>query len=312
MLKINQVSQAFKDNVVLDNVTFTAEKGEIIGLVAPNGTGKTTLLNIIMNFLKPDKGSVSIKGEIDYSSKKKEIKMHQHISFLPELEHLYGELSGLEHLNFYARMWKGNIKDVPDIVKSLRMDNYVKNRVQTYSLGMRQRLCFSMLLAADTEVMLMDEVMNGLDPDNVNLLTSMLIELKKKGKTILIASHLLDNLDLYADRVLFLKDGDIVLEKKEQVDNPRDELFIKVHLTSDQYKEIKQNFSFPEGTRYIADKLLCVPLVDLSEDEVGMWTTSFVKNGHYNVTIGEIGTSEWYDEFYNKKEQTQEIETKTS
>lgn len=302
MLKIRQVSQAFKDNIVLDEVTFTAEKGEIIGLVAPNGTGKTTLLNIIMNFLRPDKGSVSIDDTIDYSSKKKEIKMHQHISFLPELEHLYGELTGLEHLKFYARMWKGTTKHVNDIVERLHMGHYVKNRVQTYSLGMRQRLCFSMLLAADTDVMLMDEVMNGLDPDNVNLLTNMLIELKKNGKTILIASHLLDNLDLYADRVLFLKNGDIVLEKKEQVENPRDELFIKVSIPSDKYKHLKQQTSFPEGTRYISDKLLCLPIKDLSEDEVGIWTSFFIKKELYTVTIGEIGTSEWYDEFYNKEE----------
>lgn len=299
MLKIRQVSQSFGKKVILDKVSFTANKGEIIGVVAPNGTGKTTLLNIIMNFLKPDNGHVELEDGTNYKSKKNEIKMHQHISFLPELDDLYGELTGLEHLKFYARLWNHSTEKVKSIIDQLKMGHYVKNQVQTYSLGMRQRLCFAMLLAADTEVLLMDEVMNGLDPDNVALLTGILIELKKQGKTILIASHLLDNLDLYADRVLFLKDGKIILEKKESSVDPREDLYLKTSISKDDYERLKENNSFPEGTKYLANKRLILPISKLTEDEVGKWVSFFISKGYTEVSIAEIGTGEWYEEFYN-------------
>ena len=104
MLKINNVNKSFGDKVVLKGVDFEAAPGEIIGLVAPNGTGKSTLLNIMMNFISPDSGKVSIKDQYDYSSKKNEIKMHEHLTFLSELNDFYAELSGVEHLKLYSKM----------------------------------------------------------------------------------------------------------------------------------------------------------------------------------------------------------------
>lgn len=302
MLTIHQLSKSFKDKEVLDNISFVAEKGEIIGLVAPNGTGKTTLLNIIMNFVQPDSGKVSVENRYDYSSQKNEITMHKHISFLPEMDDLYEELNGLDHLKLYARIWNNNTERVWQIVDSLNMEDYVKKTIRTYSLGMKQRLCFAMLLAADTEIMLMDEVMNGLDPDNVRLLTEVLIELKKQDKTILVASHLLENLELYADRVLFFKDGKIILEQREHAENKKDDLYIKIELTLKEYSELGKEISFPENHQFIALKTLCLSIADMSEIEIGSWISFFVERKMYSLSIGEIGISEWYSEFYRHNE----------
>lgn len=296
MLRINGITQAFGENLVLDDINLTINKGEIVGLVAPNGTGKTTLLNILMNFIRPDKGQVTYNEKLNYSSKRKEIKMRRHVSFLPEIDDLYQELTGMEHISYYARLWKKSTKEVDSIVERLGMGYYVKNPVRTYSLGMRQRLCFAMILSADTDVMLMDEVMNGLDPDNVNLLTEELIQLKGKGKIIIIASHLLNNLDLYSDRVLFLKDGQIVLEKTHESHD--DTPYIKATLTTDQYEALKEYRSFPENTRYISDSILCVPTRQMSPEEIGEWISFFYKNGHTHTTVGPIGSSEWYSDLY--------------
>lgn len=299
MLKIENVSIAFKEKVILDDVSFTVEKGEIIGLVAPNGTGKSTLLNIIMNFVHPDKGRVVIDGKYDYSSSKKEIKMHQYLSFLPEMNDLYSELNGLEHLKLYARMWGHDTKRISGITERLNMDHYVKKPVHTYSLGMKQRLCFAMLLAANTEIMLMDEVMNGLDPDNVALLTEILFELKQSGKIVLIASHLLDNLDLYADRVLFLQDAKIVLEDKDHSPESKEKKYIKVALAPERYHSVSKSAALPEGTVYIAEKTLCIPIRELNDPDISKWVTFFLDGGDFDLTIGDIGTAEWYEEFYN-------------
>lgn len=302
MLKITNINKTFGDKIVLKGVDFEATPGEIIGLVAPNGTGKSTLLNIIMNFLSPDSGRISIKDKYDYSTKKNEIKMHEHLTFLPELNDLYEELSGVEHLKLYSKMWKKDTKRIREITARLKMDHYVKKPVRTYSLGMRQRLAFAMVLAADSEIMLMDEVMNGLDPDNVSLLTEILIELKAQGKIILIASHLLDNLDLYADRILFFRDGNILLETRDRVDDPLEDTFIKVPLTTNRYNELKQQVAFPEKSQFIAEKILAIPLASLNKEEVSQWMSFFIDAGELNITIGQIGTAEWYEEFYNTKE----------
>lgn len=296
MLKLKNISKAFGENVVLDNLSLDVQSGEIIGLVAPNGTGKTTLLNIIMNFLNPDEGQVSY-DKLDYSSKKKEIKMRKHIAFLPEIDDLYQELTGIEHINYYARLWNGSTKRVSDIIDRLGMNHYVKNPVRTYSLGMRQRLCFAMIRAADTPVMLMDEVMNGLDPDNVKLLTDELIQLKEQGKMILIASHLLGNLDLYADKVLFLKDGTFTLETLELSED-----YIKVRASEEIYYSLQMEKAFPDGTQFIAKHLLCVPVKEMDPDILGDWTSYFYQKGLSDLTIGKIGSSEWYKEHYTQSE----------
>lgn len=296
MLQLKNISKAFGENTVLDQLSLTVQSGEIIGLVAPNGTGKTTLLNIIMNFIDPDEGQVAY-DKLDYSSKKKEIKMRQHIAFLPEIDDLYQELTGLEHITYYARLWNGSTKSVKAIIDRLRMNHYVKNPVRTYSLGMRQRLCFAMIRAANTPVMLMDEVMNGLDPDNVKLLTDELIQLKEQGKMILIASHLLDNLDLYADKVLFLKDGTYTLETLELSED-----YIKVRATEEAYQSLQLEKRFPDGTQFIAKHLLCVPVKGMDSDTLGDWTSYFYKKGLSDITIGKIGSSEWYKEHYTQSD----------
>lgn len=302
MLKITNINKSFGDKVVLKGVDFEAVPGEIIGLVAPNGTGKSTLLNIMMNFLSPDSGKVTIKNNYDYSTKKNEIKMHEHLTFLPELNDLYEELSGIEHLKLYSKMWKKDVSRIEKITQRLKMDHYVKKAVRTYSLGMRQRLAFAMILAADSEIMLMDEVMNGLDPDNVSLITEILIELKAQRKIILIASHLLDNLDLYADRILFFRDGNILLETRDKVDEPLEVTFIKVPLTKNRYDELRQQVTFPKDSQLIAEKILAIPLAELSKEDISKWMNFFIDEGELNITIGQIGTAEWYEEFYNANE----------
>lgn len=300
MLKVNNIYKTYGNNTILKQVTFEAHAGEIIGLVAPNGTGKSTILNIIMNFTSPDSGIVSILDKFDYSTKSMEIKMHQYLSSLPELNDLYEELNGYEHLKLYAKIWKTDLKYIEEIINDLKMHNYVKKPVRTYSLGMRQRLAFAMLLAADTDIMLMDEVMNGLDPDNVAIITDILIRLKTQGKIILIASHLLDNLDLYTDRILFFRDGNIILETKDFDKDKINKTFIKVNLTKQDYLRLNDITKFPDSSNYIGNRVLAIPIKNLSRQDISEWIHFFLDQNIFNVTIGQIGTSEWYEEFYNK------------
>lgn len=298
LLELKKVSKAYKDNKVLDKIDFSAEKGEIIGLVAPNGTGKTTLFNVIGNFLKPDSGTVVVNGKYQYKTEKDEVKIHKQLVSFPEQHDLFEELSGRDHIKLYANLWTGTTKHVQGIIDYLQMNSYVNRKVSTYSMGMRQRLCFAMMDAADTPIMLMDEVMNGLDVENVNLLSNRLIEMKKADKLIFVASHLLANLDIYSDRVLYLKGGKFIHEQNMHHTNDD---YLKVDMTTAQYETLKSEYSLPEGHLFIAHHLLCIPLKGMDFKKQTDWITAILEKSYTNVSVGPLGTVDFYERYYHEE-----------
>lgn len=211
MIELQQITVQFGTKQVLQNISMTFHKGEIIGLVAPNGTGKSTLMNVMMNYVKPHQGRVILQEKWQYTTKKNEVYIHQQMSMMPDQSDLYPHLSGKEHLKMYSVMWGSSPSLIEKTIEQLGMASYVNKKTGTYSLGMRQRLCFAMQIVADTSIMLMDEVMNGLDPTHVELISQILLQKKAEGKTIIIASHLLENLEKYADRIFFLVGGQLQL-----------------------------------------------------------------------------------------------------
>ena len=210
MINIQNITVQFGGKKVLNDISITFEQGELIGLVAPNGTGKSTLMNVLMNYLQPTSGKVIFDKGLSYSSKSNEVKIHQFVSMMPDQSDLYNHLSGREHLKMFATMWKSDMKLIDETIEALNMGHYVNKKTGTYSLGMRQRLCFAMQIVANTEIMMMDEVMNGLDPNNVEVISKILMKKKAEGKMIIIASHLLDNLEKYADRIFLFSEGKLV------------------------------------------------------------------------------------------------------
>ncbi|MFJ5770454.1 ATP-binding cassette domain-containing protein [Psychrobacillus sp. NPDC093180] len=211
MIELKNIGVRFSERDILKDISVMFHPGEIIGLVAPNGTGKSTLMNVIMNYVNPNKGKVILNDRLEYTNKKNEVKIHQLVSMMPDQSDLYDQISGTEHLKIFSSMWKSDATLIESTIKELGMDSYVNKRTGTYSLGMRQRLCFAMQIVSNTQVMLMDEVMNGLDPTHVELISQILVKKKSEGKTIIVASHLLENLEKYADRIYFMIDGQLML-----------------------------------------------------------------------------------------------------
>lgn len=295
MLKLKDVSVIYKDKTVLNKLSLSAKKGEIIGLVAPNGTGKTTLFNVMANFLKPNSGEVTFDGKLEYKTEKDELAIRKQLVSFPDQSDLFEELTGVDHLYLYGNLWKGTAKHIPDIITQLHMSGYVKKKVGTYSLGMRQRLCFAMMAAADTPIMLMDEVMNGLDISNVALISSQLMKMKAEEKLIFVASHLLENLDLYADRVLFLKDGVIIHEQR--LDESTED-YIKIEVDKEEYDRLSKEYSLPKNHLFIAGHLCCIPLANLTPVEQAAWIERLLANKGKELTIGPLGTVEYYEKYY--------------
>ena len=253
MLKIHNVKLAFGEHVVLDEISLNFQIGTIVGLVAPNGTGKSTLLNVILHNLEPQAGYVEY-DHLRYRSNREIIKLHRLICAFPDQSDLFPFMSGRDHLKLYADLWKNSDKNVDNIINKLQMEKYVDRPTQTYSLGMKQRLCFAMVVAADTPVMLLDEVMNGLDPQNVQLISDYLLDLKKENKLIIMASHLLNNLQSYADRVLFLKAGKVI----EDLDNQHQ---AKQYLKTEANEQVEALLKDKKLTK-LPDNKIILPLED--------------------------------------------------
>lgn len=271
MLEVHIKSFSYGEKEVLNQIDLHLPPSQIIGLVAPNGVGKSTLIQILSGHLRNNGISVSYQGK-NYTTDT--LFMRQHIVKMPDQSELYDELNGIEHLNFYASMWKVASETVQTVVEQLKMEDYIHHKVGEYSLGMRQRLCFALVLVTKADYMLVDEVMNGLDPDNVELISRVLRQLRNEGKTVVMASHLLNNLDSIADKIYFIKEKRIALEyspQKEGIDTlqltfvskERFEKFVEefqsevdmmnseerqlsIHLTPGEYSEEKWKWIFED------------------------------------------------------------------
>lgn len=289
MLKLNDVVLSFGKKRVLDHLNLEFKQGEIIGLVAPNGTGKSTLLNVILHNLTPQEGEVEYDG-LKYQNQKMTMQLHQRICAFPEQSDLFGFMTGRDHLRLYADLWHNQQKKVDDIIKLLQMGNYVDQKVQTYSLGMKQRLCFAMVIAADTPVMLLDEVMNGLDPQNVELISKVLEQLRQENKLIIIASHLLNNLQSYADRILFLGHGHVIEDYR--VKEKRD-LYLKIRADQ-EVKDILGKIAYQE----LPDKMLLIDSNKLTKEELGEMLSTLTKK-QIPYSFASVSVEDLFDKFYN-------------
>lgn len=294
-LTVKNLTIAYGKRTVLENISFTVNKGTIIGLVAPNGTGKTTLFNAVMRFIPVKEGEVYL-NEKQYTEKEADVlALHKQITFFPNQDDLYENFTGTEHIQMYAKVWSGKELAVEDIIDQLQMRDYVGRPVRTYSLGMRQRLCFAMMVAANTPVMFMDEVMNGLDPENVSLVSDILIELRKSGKIIIVASHLLDNLDEYADKVFFLKDKKLFRINDHHERKPD---FYKVVCSKEQVRRLEQTMLLPEETIHLGNSVLCIPVDALTEEEQIVLFRQIRSLKNTELKVGPLGTSEYYSHIY--------------
>jgi len=301
VIDIQNITVQFAKKTVLNDISMTFEQGEMIGLVAPNGTGKSTFMNVLMNYVKPMKGKVVFKDGISYSNKSNEVKIHSFVSMMPDQSDLYNHLSGREHLKIFATMWQSDLKLIDETIEILNMGHYVNKKTGTYSLGMRQRLCFAMQIVTDTDIMMMDEVMNGLDPNNVEIISKILVEKKAEGKVIIIASHLLDNLEKYADRIFLFNEGKLV--DTNQIIEGFSQAHIKTirvnnleSATEKQLSELFPNIKLQTLTNGIT-------LIHLPSSEAALLSalTSFlVERNVVDFAFGKVTLNDLYSMYYHE------------
>ncbi|KUF32539.1 MULTISPECIES: ABC transporter ATP-binding protein [Lysinibacillus] len=302
MIDIQNITVRFGEMNVLNNISMAFEQGQMIGLVAPNGTGKSTFMNVLMNYVKPLNGKIVFKDGLCYSTKQNEVKIHTFVSMMPDQSDLYNHLSGREHLKMFATMWKSDLKLIDETIEALNMGHYVNKKTGTYSLGMRQRLCFAMQIVTNTDIMMMDEVMNGLDPNNVEIISKILLKKKAEGKIIIIASHLLDNLEKYADRIFLFNEGKLI-DTNQIIED-----FSQAHIKTIRIKNMESNTKKQLHELYPNIKLQTLTndmtLIHLPSSEASLLSslTSFlVERNVVDFAFGKVTLNDLYAMYYHEE-----------
>jgi len=196
--------------VALEGLSIDVRKGEIFGLVGPNGSGKTTTLKLLLGLIKPTKGEIRIfgRGPRDVAVKKR-------IGFLPDGPYFYDHLNSYEVLDFYGKLF-GYSKAQRDERKEELLDMVGLNKadrgriIRTYSKGMMQRVGLAQSLINDPELLFLDEPTTGLDPIGARQMKDTILAVRDKGKTVLLCSHLLADVQAICDRVAILSEGKLV------------------------------------------------------------------------------------------------------
>lgn len=203
MIKIENVTKKFKENTVLNNVSINFEKGKIHGLIGRNGSGKTVLMKCICGFIPVTSGSITVRNKV--ISKK---NMPENIGLIIETPGFLPNYSGYRNLKFLADIsGKANKNAIIRSIESVGLDPHSKKHVGKYSLGMRQRLGLAQAIMEDPDLLILDEPMNGLDKDGVKDMRDYLLKLKEQGKTMLIASHSAEDIEILFDTVCEMDKG---------------------------------------------------------------------------------------------------------
>ncbi|MGH2497791.1 MAG: ABC transporter ATP-binding protein [Ktedonobacteraceae bacterium] len=210
VLSIRNLSKQYGKRTAVDNLSLDVRRGEIFGFLGPNGAGKTTTIRMMLGLIAPGGGSVDILGK-DIAFYRAEILPR--VGALVETPALYLYLSGRDNLRAVGSALGGVPRSrIDDVLELVGLQNRQKDRVRTYSLGMKQRLGVAMALLQDPDVLVLDEPANGLDPAGIVEMRDLMHQLSGAGKTVFISSHLLPEVQQICTRVAIINLGKLVTE----------------------------------------------------------------------------------------------------
>ncbi len=211
VVKACDLTKTFGNIRAVDGVSFSVRKGEIYGLLGPNGAGKTTTIRMIIGIITPDRGEAYIMG---YNVHKEPVKARSFIGVVPEISNPYVDLTLWENImltgGIYGVPKKVRAKRAKDLLKMLGIYEVRNRKVKTLSKGMQRRLLLAMALISDPNILFLDEPTSGLDVISARIIRSLLLKLKKQGKTIILTTHNIDEAGMLCDRVAIMNKGKII------------------------------------------------------------------------------------------------------
>jgi ABC-type multidrug transport system ATPase subunit len=221
IIDVSGLTKSFNEIIAVDNLTFTVKENGVYGFLGQNGAGKSTTIRMLLSLIRPTRGEIRI-FDLDLSTHRKEIL--QRIGAIIEKPDLYKYLTAIENLNLFAKMsgLKLKRKQLMDKLEKVGLAERADSKIKTFSQGMKQRLGIAVALVHDPDLIILDEPMNGLDPQGIADIRQLINHLsKEQGKTIFISSHLLNEMEQVADSLLIIHKGKKIAEgNMNQLLNP--------------------------------------------------------------------------------------------
>jgi ABC-2 type transport system ATP-binding protein len=224
-ITVTNLTKIYYDVKAVNNATFSVNKGEIFGFLGPNGAGKTTTIKSILGLIETNTGHIKI-NDIDMKENGKHAK--KFVGYLPEQVAFYDNLTALQNMYFYADMKDASREECKPLIVEMGLEEVINKKVGKFSKGMKQRLGMARALLGNPPILILDEPSGGLDPRGVALIRNKILEMKKKGSSVFVSSHILAEVQEICDRVGIIDKGVIVAE--DTVSQLRDRLNLKPKL----------------------------------------------------------------------------------
>jgi ABC-2 type transport system ATP-binding protein len=209
-IKVTAVSKFYKTQKALNNVSFAANKGQVIGFLGPNGAGKSTMMKILTGFIKPNAGAVLV-DEIDVLLNP--IEAQRNIGYLPEHNPLYRDMYVREYLQFQATIFKVDKSQIEACIEKVGLTTEANKKINQLSKGYQQRVGLAAAILHNPKVLILDEPTTGLDPNQLIEIRELIKELGKE-KTVLFSTHIMQEVEAVCDRVIIIKKGAVLVDKK--------------------------------------------------------------------------------------------------
>jgi ABC-2 type transport system ATP-binding protein len=214
MIKIDKLKRAYGDYVAVENISFSIEKGEIVGLLGHNGAGKTTIMKMISGYLEPSAGHIVI-DDIDIATDRTAVQ--QRLGYLPEALPIYPEMNVADYLDYAAKLKGLTAEEARDeirrVVKATDITAKLLAPIATLSRGYKQRLSVAQALLGKPRLLILDEPTNGLDPTQTQHMRDLIRELARDA-TVILSTHIMQEVDALCDRVLILRAGELALDAR--------------------------------------------------------------------------------------------------
>ncbi len=208
-IEVQSVTKYYETQLALNEISFSASKGEIIGFLGPNGAGKSTMMRILTGFISPSKGTVFVSG---INILKNPIEAKAHIGYLPEQNPLYEDMYVREYLQFQASIFNVPKEAIETVVNIVGLMPEVYKKIGQLSKGYQQRVGLAAAIIHNPDVLVLDEPTTGLDPNQIQEIRTLIKELGKE-KTILFSTHIMQEVEAVCDRVIIIKKGELLVDK---------------------------------------------------------------------------------------------------